>query len=437
MSSVLKELLTTTFPLHITPSHIRAIEELKYHWEHKNNHWGALNTPMLGVTKIVFTDSDQRALFDIFHINREEFKEVYHKSKAVFYVKYKDELDEVGKEQLKKVGSDPFNGFVTYLCHCISISDIPEHLKVSGIGNVISMLQYKFFTSVISNAFPHPATEEIMMYTIEHLSALFTIRQPETSTWFLLMKEKAFDVYKPRPVDLNKQRISHFNTIRKYDDDDLIVYIITDIQTKIRKFIINIVRMYHKNHQENKRIITSSTINTIDGTKIIQSISTSLQNIIGNVVTDAININRFIDNNLIFATASLNEKLRTDVVHKTMIAFSTIAAEQFKSGKADLVLHKGDVTLYVGYRALISAIIQKSFRFCTINGVNMTSKRDILIKIKDAFTSSKINNQDVRDIKDSITKFLEDNKVISNFSLIPSLRITFVLYVIMLSFKYM
>lgn len=429
MTSILKTTLSKEFPLEITPSHIRAIEELKYHWEHKNQHWNALNTPLLGVTKIVFTDSDQKMFFDIFHINREEFKEAYHKSKAVFYVKYKDESDSVGKEQLKKVGSDPFNGFVTYLCHCISISQLPETLKINGISNVISLMQYKFFTSVISNAFQYPANEDVMQYTIEHLSALFTIRQPETSTWYLLMKEKALEIYKPKAI--------HYDTIRKYDDDDKIVYIITDIQTKIRKFLINVIRVYHTNHQENKKIITTSAVSTIDGNKVIQSINSSFQNVIGNVVSDAININRFIDRNLVTLTASLNQKLSNESVNKMLIAFSTVAAEQYKSGKADLTVHKNNDTLYIGYRSLLSAIIQKSLRFCVINGVNMQSKKDILIKIKFAFTSSKINNQDVSDIKESISKFIEDNKVTSNISLIPALRISFVLYIIMLSFKYM
>lgn len=429
MTSVLRDLLTKEFPIEITPSHIRAIEGFKFGWEHKGTNWSSLNTPYLGVTKISFTDMDQNSFFDIFHINREEFKRIYHQSKAVFYIKYNSAEDIVGKEQLKKVGSDPMNGFIVYLSHLIANSDLPEVMKSSGIGNIYSLMIYKFFTSVLSNSFTHPANEDVMKYTIEHLSAMFTIRQEDTNTWYLLFKEKAFEIYKPKML--------HYDTIRLFNDDEKIIYIITDTQTKIRKFLVNVIKAYYDNYNENNRIISSSAISMVDGSKILQSTGMSYQNIISNVIGDAININRFIDRNLISLTINLNKKLKMDVVTKMFTAFSTIAAEQYKQGKADQVLTHGDSTLYVGYKALLTAIVQKSFRLCVVDGVNMKSGKDILIKIKNTFTSSKIDNRDVEDIKNSVSKFIEDNNITTNIALIPALRISFVLYVILLSFKYL
>lgn len=424
----LNKLLKNEFPIEITFKHIKAIEDFKHNWEHKGTHWAALNTPLLGVTKIQFIDTDQDNFFSLFNIDRDDFRRIYQTSKSVFYIKYKDEEDKIGKEQLAKVASDPFNGFVMYLSHLIANSDISEKLKIQGIGDCFLLMYYKFFTSVIQNSFKYPANESIMKYTIEHLSAMYTIRQDETSTWYLLLKSKAYEVYSPNSI--------HYNTIRKFEDDNLIVRAITNSQTKVRKYLINIIVEYYANYESDNRILSSSTVVNIDGEKLIQSINTSYQSIIRNVISDSININKFIDNNLISLTVQLNKKLKLDLVKKMFVTFSTVAAEQYKAGKSDLIEEVDSYTLYVGYRALLTAIIQKSLRLCVIDGVNMKSSKDILIKVKNAFTSSKIENKDVEEIKNSVSKFIEDNNVTSNYSLIPSLRISFIIYIILLSFKY-
>jgi len=425
---MLKQVLKREFPIEITVKHIRAIEDFKYTWEHKGTHWAALNTPLLGITKIQFIDSDQNNFFSIFNMDREEFRSAYQTSKAVFYIKYKDEDDEIGKEQLAKVASDPFNGFIMYISHLIANSNLSESLKIQGIGDCHCLLYYKFFTSVIQNSFKYPANSDVMKFTIEHLSAMYTIRQDETSTWYLLLKSKAYEIYKPHSI--------HYQTIRLFDDDNLIVRAITNAQTKVRKYLINIIVEYYANYESDNRILSSSTVDMINGEKLIQSINSSYQTIITNVLSDAININKFIDNNLISLTIKLNQKLKIDSVKKMFVVFSSIAAEQYKAGKADLIEVDSGYTLYVGYKALVTAIIQKSFRLCVIDGVNMGSSKDILIKIKNTFTSSKIENRDIEEIKNSVSKFIEDNNVTSNLSLIPSLRISFIIYIILLSFKY-
>lgn len=425
----LNKLLKKEFPIEINFKHIKAIEDFKHNWEHKGVHWGALNTPLLGVTKIQFIDTDQDNFFHIFNINREDFRDIYQTSPSVFYIKYADEEDRVGKEQLAKVASDPFNGFIVYLTHLIANADISDNLKIQGIGNCYLILYYKFFTSVIQNSFKYPANESIMKYTIEHLSAMYTIRQDETSTWYLLLKSKAFEIYTPSST--------YFNAIRKFDDDNQIVRIITNSQTKVRKYLINIIVEYYANYESDNRIISSSTVTNIDGEKLIQSINTSYQSIIRSVVSDSTNINKYIDMNLISLTVQLNKKLKIDLVKKMFVTFSTVAAEQYKAGKSDLIEVVDGYTLYVGYRSLLDAIIQKSFRMCIVDGVNMKSSKDILIKIKNAFTSSKIENKDIEEIKNSVSKFIEDNNVTSNYSLIPSLRISFIIYNILLSFKYL
>lgn len=429
MSSVLKQVLKKEFPIVILPRHIKAIEEFKYAWEHKNKHSYALNTPLLGIDKIQFIDSDQNTLFDIFGVDKNLFKKAYHTSEAVFYTKYDDENDKEGKLQLSKVGSDPYNGFSIYLCHLIANSTLPEKLKEQGIGDILSLLHYKFFTSVVGRNFKYPANKDVMMYTIEHLSAMYTIRQTETSTWYLLFKNRAYNIYKPKEI--------HYNTIRNFDIDKDIIKVISDTQTKVRKFLRNIINEYYANYENDSKIITSNTVNNIDGKKLIQSVNSSYQSVIMNVVGDAININKFIDTNLISLVVSLNKKLKIDSTKKMFTVFSLVAAIQYKAGQSDLIeTDKHGNTLYIGYKALLSAIVQKSFRLCVVDGVNMTSSKDILIKIRNVFTSSKIENKDIEDIKNSVSKFIEDNNVTSNISLIPALRIAFILYIILQSFKY-
>lgn len=428
--SVLKGVLTKEFPIEITAKHIRAIVDFRTSWEHKNRHYAALNSPLLGVEKARFIDSDQTLFFEIFNIDKSHFGYIYRNSLQSSILKeIHDENPFQDDDDRFKVMRDPYNGLSMYIAHRIANSGLSTEMIKDGIDNVFLLLNYKFFTSIVTRSFKYPASEPVMKYTIENLSAMYTIKQPETSTWKALMRDKAVNTYVPHAL--------HYDTIRLFDVDAKIVYCISDTQTKIAKHLRNIIRKYYDDYEADNRIINSSMVNQIEGKKVVQAINSSYQNIINNVVSDAININKFIDNHLIDLVVNLNKKLRTPDIKKMLIVFSNLSAEQYKANKGDMIIVNHDSTLYVGYKALLNAIIQKSFRMCVIDGVNMSSGKDILIKVRNAFTSSKIDNKDVEDIKNSLTRFFIDNKVVSNEAFIPALRITFVIYIMLLAFKHL
>jgi len=427
--SVLKEVLSKEFPIEITSKHIRAIVNFRTSWEHKNRHYAALNSPLLGVEKARFIDSDQTLFFEIFNIDKSHFGFIYRNSLQSSILKEIHELTPFENDDDRfKVMRDPYNGLSVYVAYLIANSGLSTETIKEGIDNIFLLLNYKFFTSIVTRSFKFPASEPVMKYTIENLSAMYTIKQAETSTWKALMMDKAVSIYVPNSL--------HYNTIRLFNDDAKIVYAISDTQTKIAKHLRNIIRKYYDDYEADNRIINSSMVNQIEGKKVVQAINSSYQNTINNVVGDAININKFIDNHLIDLVVNLNKKLRTPDIKKMLMVFSNMSAEQYKANKGDLITVQGEDVLYIGYKALLDAIVQKSFRMCVIEGVNMSSGKDILIKIRNAFTSSKIDNKDIENIKTSLTKFFIDNRVVSNEAFIPALRITFVIYIMLLAFKH-
>ena len=66
----------------------------------------------------------------------------------------------------------------------------------------------------------------------------------------------------------------------------------------------------------------------------------------------------------------------------------------------------------------------------------MKSRLAILDKVRNTFRSSRVNDPDILRIKDSVEHLVEIAKVTSRDSTKASLKIAFILYIILLTFDY-
>lgn len=411
-------------------------QEIRYYcfrFETRGNNPEALNTPFLGVTKIFFISKDQDEFFDIFNVEERQIKNMRLDSFIVGLSssevrKMLNKLDSVDTN--RKVQSDPFNVFITFILYKVAnCKDLTENERENTKIALIKILQYKFFTSLVNHRFGYGSDPAIMQATIASLNNKYAIAVH--GTWKKVMEIRAEELVAKTSI--------HYQTILNYNNDLGIFYLITDIQTRIRNQINIIVTKYYERKEDDDKITSYGLAgNDIDGEKVIVSNSSTLDSMTSNLSAEILSIYQFLDNELIKLTCRLFSGLREDMFKKVLIKFSELALEQQKANTLEEIylLKKQKIEIYRGCVILIKNIIQKTYRHCSKNGVNLKAKLDILTCAKDIFSSSRILDEDILQVRNSIGYFIDTCDLTKREATKASLRIAFALYILIKSFKY-
>lgn len=419
-SSLLKQDFSEAFDFRITKQHAKTVARNVLLFELRDDHPDALNTSLLGVHNIHFLPKDQQTLFEIFGVDKMDVDEI---------VKNCDSIDEDFK-----VSSDSYNLFSIWLLHKAMMSpDLNGKEKEEFMVNICKMLLYKFFSSLIGHNFPYGADESVMTYTINELSGKFDIKQPGTTTWKLMIEARAKDI-------IGKNSI-HANTIKTFETDAKVVYVITDAQTRLRLKLRLIIQAYYSNKEQKNRIDNYKLVNEVDGEKLISNLNATFDTMIINISAKVLNVNRFINYENIKFLCKYNNTLREDYLKDVLMKFSMLATIQNnKRQQDDVIMKKGskdEVEFYVGYRILLTKIIQYTYAaILQDRSVKIKQKLSILDKINDLYRSSRMSDPNLLMVKDSVDRFVRVHSGIKREATITSLKIGMILYIIMMTFDY-
>lgn len=400
----------------ITSEIIQYLEQYCAYFETKNEHSLALNTALLGVNPIYFLNTDRNMLFDIVGISERQMKEVISETSYI--------------DTNMKVSSDAYNNLITWTAHRILVTnDLSKEEKEKGVYCLFKMLHYKFFTSIVNHSYKHGANRSIMEATIRQLSKKYDIIV--YGTWKKVIEEKC-------KVISNGTSI-HSKTLLNYDNDKDVLYILTDVQSRIRHQIVLVNQSYYNNWEVGDGIDSYENIGVDkDGNKVITSASNVYDLMIAGLLAQIQSPARFIDNELIHTLCSIFTYIREDTFRRILMVFTQKAALQAASGDLEKI-DKGSTNedIYIGCNVLVRELIQKSYRYCMLQKVDMTNKNAILKQCKNLYASSRVTNEDILIIKRSVSEFViacnESKRDATN----ASISIAFVLYIIIRTFSYL
>ena len=384
----------------------------------------SFNTNTLGVYKGYFSPTDYNILFDIFNIDLDEFRTLVLNTDRIH------EIKKTLKNSDNTVFSDPYNVLSIWLCYCTNKSSLPEKIKYQFKFTLLKLLYYKFFTSNINHMFQYNANQQLMEQTINSLSYKFDIKNPKTPTWKLVIEDKVNELLSLKGL--------HVNAFKTFTDDKAVIYVITDIATRLKVKLRVIVSEFYKVKEQQKHMKNSKLVGEIDGEKVLKSLASTFDILIKNVSSDVLNINEFINYDYIQIVCGLTKNISHTLLRNLLTTFSDIAIRQYKAQKQNTIIDKNNVLLYEGYNALVSHIIQKTYRLCAMNrSVDIKSKISILKKTSDLYRSSRISDPSISAIKNSINKIIDDNMPVKREATLSALKIGFIQYIIILSFKHM
>ena len=411
----LKQLLLDKFNIKITPVMCQDVIKIIQRYEIRGENMVAFNEPYLAVHKAYFLPKDAESIFECFGIYEPEFAKECKKCSAI--------------SSTWNVTGNDFNILIAWLVYLLGkAANLTQKIVYDTRFYLVKLLLYKFFTGKVAVMFKHGANEGVMQYTIDNLSAKSDIKKPETSTWRLLIEQHVREALDNNSV--------HKNFIDTFTPDEKLVYFLSDLHTRISSKIKNVAEEYYKNHQEGNTITTTSIISKDeDGEKVLGELKATLDNVIIQVQQMCLNPTSFINYNHLKLAASL-ANVRPELLRKTLLYFSDMAQQQYKAHKGDeIMITKKKEQIYIGYRILLKEMIQKCYRRAAVSGTDMNSNVDILKKVADAIRASRIQDESILLIKNSVDYFIEQNMHIQREATYVALRTSFILYIIILTFN--
>lgn len=224
------------------------------------------------------------------------------------------------KEEWKRA-TDMVNISCVYLVHRLANNnDLTPGEKEQGMTDILLIMQYKLLCSLMSHYFPYPADEATAMATYAALTKKFAIKQ--AGSWQALLLARCKDV-------ISKQSI-HYQTIIRFDDDDAIRYMISDIQIRLRAIIKNLWEVFDKVRRQDSRILTTGGKVELDGAEVVRDVSRNFppyKRYLNEIVTDP---RRFIKQEIVQVIGDIMHTMPEKLLIDTLAYVSKEAAANNK-----------------------------------------------------------------------------------------------------------
>lgn len=429
------------FKLTINENVCKLIHRYVQKFELTGNAPSALNSPYIGnkENQIFFTESDVNQLFDLFNVSPSQFKNVIKQNTSI--------------DTIRLVSSNYFNLFVLWVVYNLLNSNLSNKVKYFAAFNTLKMMHYRFFTSIVNHNFIYGADPNVMEYVMEkELNMKYDIKK--YGTWRRVLEIRCADILGLEEVikrydDNRDYRIDdfskvtnthiHYKALHSFVPDEAVLYILTDSQSRIRTKIGRITSLYYEAKKEAKAIGTNKLSGDIDGEKILKDISGTLDTISIRVTSSLTNIQQFIDPTLLRQVADTSSSVSVEMLKTTFLTFCNEAVDQNKANK--LFETKPD-EIYsirpIGHGALVRLIIKEVYRQCAISKISLTynSRRQIIEKTKNLFSSSRIVDPNILIIKELLTDFILNQVKIRRKATVSSLQLCVILYIVVKTFDY-
>lgn len=318
-------------------------------------------SPYLGLEKITFTTADRNQWFsEIFDVDEQELKENLHACQAI--------------DSNWSVVGDTFNMTVPYLLYRIHNSKLDQKTKHQASVDVLCMYHYKCLTSIVNNDYPFTARKEVVLETYNRLSLKYDIKR--YGSWRALIEARAEYI-------LNPKTGVHYKAFTEMKDDKAIVYMVGDIQNRLRRVVNDINKVFHDvKNKTNIVKLESAKVNLKDELSL-RSISKEISQYTG-----------YLDRILTEESSFYKEEL---------IGYANSVLESKFKDKLSFIIQRFP-PLYNNpkkpeYKEFSEAVLTHLFEYVHANNLNKTNVYDVLIKMRGAYGAPRSKNDTVHRLR--------------------------------------
>lgn len=313
----------------------------------------------------------------------------------------------------RQVSSDVMNLSCLWLVHAIYISpNLSASEKEAGMTDALMVLQFKFITSILAHWFRHDADEAVAIATYAALSKKFGLKIH--GSWRALLLSRVRDI-------LAKGTI-HYKTYTEFQNDKAIVYMVNDIQGRIKDILKNIRDVFETVRKDPKGLIrsTSATV-SIDGelnVRVKKRNFVIYRRYIHEVITDR------------------STFIREELVQIVAGAMSTMPRPLFEDALNYMSLNygtNGDKDIAI----LVDDTLTHAFDYISTNKAIMGNVNDIgnvLAKMRALYMASRGSDPTLLNMRDVAERIAWRSVKSKNASVIAAVRTGCILYILLRTF---
>ena len=158
--------------------------------------------------------------------------------------------------------SDPVNLSCLWLLYAIRDSKLLSAKEQdSAMIAVLEILHAKFLTSLMAHNFKFQANEAVVNDTFAALSKKFALKVH--GSWGKLIRARSEEIISKRGI--------HYSTIKRFNDDAAILYLLTDVQGRLREVVKKILVVFYKIIEDGSKTLTESNFITFKGETVLKS----------------------------------------------------------------------------------------------------------------------------------------------------------------------
>lgn len=373
----------------------KKISKFRLGFEMRNqDHITFFGNPLTGVQVVRFLQEDRDRWFE----------EIIEVNEFVLT----DELDSVPTiDRTRRVTSDTMNLSFVWVMHKLLKSKLPQKVSKQAMIDTAMIMQFKFLTSRLYQHFKFPADKAIAEATYAQLNYKYAIKQH--GSWKELLLARSHDIIDTHGI--------HFNAINKMDDDNKVMYVLSDSQGRIRELLKNIYDMHLRVRNDNRRILSTSTLVEYDGEIRLKDVTNNLTS-----------YNQYINSIISDKHSFIKEEL-AQVIENLI---STMSPRMFMKTLEWLSLNYRQAgTSYVD--EAISDVILYSLDYLRINRGSLRGNNDIanmLSKLRGSFMSSRNSDELLVKTKKAFEKIVVDATGSRHPGIIASTRTGVMLYIV-------
>lgn len=402
MSSSIKEVFKRQLSdLELDSKLVKRLSHFKHAFINKNDdHIKFFGGNLLGVEVVRYLQADRDEWFsEVLDVDDVSLTEALYSLEVI-------------NEEYKRT-SDVVNLTSIWLLHAIYNSKQLSALeKEKSMIDVVYMLQVKFITSIFAHYFKFPADKEIAQAVYESLSRKYALKQ--AGSWNALFTERSKDVIGHTSI--------HLKTIKNFDDDDAILYMITDIQGRIREVVKKMYAVLIQMRDNKDRISSTSSVGlTTDGEAILKDRQRSFstyKRYIHSVIPDR---QTFIRDEVVSvitdAMHTMSPKLFIDVLEHCSTNYG-------KANHAEI----GD---------LCDETLLHAFEFLSTNRALLRNQGDLsklLTRLRSLYMASRMVDPSLLKMRDLADSIVAKASISKNKAMQASLRTGLELYIVLRTF---
>ena len=296
-----------------------------------------------------------------------------------------------------------------WLLHQFAINTkLSNTVRHQAMVDVLLVLHYKLLTSLLVHFFKYPAAEATAEATYERLSYKFDLKR--VGSWGGFLLERAEDVLRPNGI--------HAKTIKQMEDDDKVVYILSDIQTRIRGVMMNIMGVFVNVHNSGERIRSSSLVVEHDGLEILKDKTKGLPSYIQYINSVVNDRSSFVKTELLQVIQKAVSTMPPELLERTLYWISDNYGVR---GKSEIESILNDIVVHAyNYLLQHKQVLTKSGDFS-----------DMLTKLKGAYMSSRTKDPLLLGLRSRLEALIYKATGNKNSSILASVRTGMMLYIVL------